>query len=39
MANVFSKKGNDINLKIFPIHGRIYKLEKNQQTLWREIKP
>ena len=39
MANVFSKNANDINLKFFPIHGRIYKLEKIQQAFWREIKP
>ena len=39
MANVFSKNANDINFKNFPIHGRIYKLEKIQQAFWREIKP
>ena len=38
MANVFSKNANDMNLKCFAIHGRIYKSEKIQQAFWREIK-
>ena len=38
MANVFSKTANDMNLKCFPIHSRIYKSEIIQQAFWREIK-
>ena len=37
--NALSRNVNTINLKIFPTHGRIYKLEKIQQAFWREIKP
>ena len=34
--NAFSRNGNTINLKCFPIHGGIYKLEKIQQGFWRD---
>ena len=36
--NAFSRNVNSMNLKMFPAHGRIYKLEKIQQAFWREIK-
>ena len=28
-----------MNLKVFPTHGGICKLEKIEQVFWREIKP
>ena len=37
--NAFYRNVNTINLKIFPTHGGIYKLEKLQQAFWREINP
>ena len=37
--NAFSRNVNAMNLKFFPTHGGIYKLEKIQQAFWREIKP
>ena len=37
--NVFSRNVNTINWKIFSTHDGIYKSEKIQQVLWREIKP
>ena len=36
--NAFSTNVNTINLKIFPTHGGIDKLERTQQAFWREIK-
>ena len=37
--NAFSTNVNTINFKIFPTHGGIHKLEKIQQTFWRDTKP
>ena len=36
--NVFSKNTNAINLKFFPAHKGIYKLEKIEHTFRREIR-
>ena len=37
--NPFYTNVNTIDLKNFPTHGGVYKLEKIQQAFWREIKP
>ena len=37
--NTFSRSMNIINWKNFPTHDGVYKSEKIQQALWREIKP
>ena len=36
--NVFSRNTNAINLKIFPAHKGIHKLEKIEHTFRREIR-
>ena len=36
--NVFSRNANKVDLKFFPAHEEIYRLEKIEQAIRREIR-